>query len=277
MNHVQMLELPLEGVLNVRELGGLPLDGGRIVSPGKLIRTGRLSEMTQEDRRKLSERWNITTIVDLRNDQEVAEHPDPEWEGVRYYQVPIFPGIAAGISKEDGGAMTMEQKLIHLASRYSNGRASKLLNEMYPKMVREEFCIQGIRRFFELLLEHEDGALIWHCTSGKDRTGLTGALLLHVLGADWDTIVQEYLHTNEQIREYREHILEVLRKNQIEEETIQQVTILESVDLAYLENCWQAMTQDWGSVDFFLEKRLGLTAEKRCLLRERYTESVDVV
>lgn len=277
MNRLHILELPLEGVLNVRELGGLPLRDGRIVAYGKLIRTGRLSEMTSEDKEKLTKQWNITTIVDLRNDQEVAEHPDPEWEGVDYYQVPIFPGIASGISKEDGGAMTMEQKLLFLASRYSNGRASKLLNEMYPKMVREDFCVQGIRRFFELLLEQEEGALIWHCTSGKDRTGLTGALLLHVLGAEWDTIVQEYLHTNQQIREYREHILEVLRKNQIDVETIQQVTILESVDLAYLEHCWQAMTEEWGSVDDFLEKRLGLTPDKRQCLREKYTSLVDVV
>lgn len=270
-------ELPLEGVLNVRELGGLPLRDGRMVSYGKLIRTGRLSEMTQEDKEKLSKQWNITTIVDLRNDQEVAEHPDPQWEGASYYQVPIFPGIASGISKEDGGAMTMEQKLLFLASRYSNGRASKLLNEMYPKMVREDFCVQGIRRFFELLLEHEDGALIWHCTSGKDRTGLTGALLLYVLGADMDTIAKEYLHTNQQIREYRENILEVLRRNQVEEETIQQVTILESVDLAYLENCWRAMTEEWGSVDAFLEKRLGLTPDKQQRLKEKYTSLVEIV
>jgi len=274
---MHICEMALEGVLNVRELGGLPLRDGRIVSFGKLIRTGRLSEMTQKDKEKMSERWKITTIVDLRNDLEVAEHPDPEWNGVSYHQVPIFPGIASGISKEDGGAMTMEQKLLFLASRYSNGRAGKLLNEMYPKMVREEFCIQGIRRFFELLLQHEEGALLWHCTSGKDRTGLTGALLLYVLGADRDTIAAEYLHTNEQIREYRENILRILRKNHVDPETIQQVTILESVDFAYLESCWKVMAEDWGSVDAFLEKALGLTQDKQDQLRTKYTSLVDVV
>ena len=54
MNHLHILELPLEGVLNVRELGGLPLRDGRIVAYGKLIRTGRLSEMTSEDKEKLT-------------------------------------------------------------------------------------------------------------------------------------------------------------------------------------------------------------------------------
>ncbi|MBP3702120.1 MAG: tyrosine-protein phosphatase, partial [Lachnospiraceae bacterium] len=171
-------EIALEGVLNVRELGGLPLQDGRMVAHGRLIRTGRLSEMTEQDKKILLDQWHVTTIVDLRNDAEVQEHPDPELGEATYHQVPIFPGIASGISKEDGGAMTMEAKTLALASRYSGGRASQLLEGMYPKMVTEEFCIQGIRTFFEKLLEHGDGALIWHCTSGKDRTGLTGALLL---------------------------------------------------------------------------------------------------
>ncbi len=270
-------EIALEGVLNVRELGGLPLRDGRVVTHGRLIRTGRLSEMTEQDKKVLLEQWHVTSIVDLRNDLEVEEHPDPELEGTVYHQVPIFPGIASGISKEDGGAMTMEQKILFLASRYSGGRASKLLREMYPKMVTEEFCIQGIRTFFEKLLEHGDGALVWHCTSGKDRTGLTGALLLYILGADWETIVEEYLYTNEQNRAYRENICDILRRNQVDPETVEQIVVLESVDVGYLENCWHQMCKLYGSVEAFLEQQLGLTSEKQEQLRRQYTNIVKML
>ena len=69
--------IPLEGVLNVRELGGLPLKDGRTVRCGRLIRSGRLSDLTNLDCRILENRWNVTEIVDLRDDQEVREHPDP--------------------------------------------------------------------------------------------------------------------------------------------------------------------------------------------------------
>ena len=266
-------EISLEGVLNVRDWGGIPLKDGRKVKPGALIRAGRLSQMTDADKEILFDQWKVTTILDLRNDLEVEEHPDPVQEGVKYVQVPIFPGIASGISKEDGGAMTMEEKLLHLASRYSGGKASQLLQTMYPKMVTDDFCLQGIREFFAQLAAHGEGALLWHCTSGKDRTGLTGALLLYVLGASWETILEEYLHTNHQIRDYREMILDVLRKHEVDAETIGQVTILESVDAAYLENCRKTIQEQHGTMEVFLEKVLGLTPEMCQCLREKYTIS----
>ena len=75
MNHENRIII-LDGALNVRDLGGLPLKNGRCMKVGKLIRSGRLSDLSESDKRLLHEIWNVTTIVDLRNDQEVTEHPD---------------------------------------------------------------------------------------------------------------------------------------------------------------------------------------------------------
>ncbi|MBP3700754.1 MAG: tyrosine-protein phosphatase, partial [Lachnospiraceae bacterium] len=94
---------------------------------------------------------------------------------------------------------------------------------------------------------------------------------LYVLGADWKTIVEEYLHTNEQIREYREKICDILRRNQVDSETIQQIVVLESVDATYLESCWHRMSEQYGTVERFLEEQLGLTAERRKNLKQKYT------
>lgn len=261
--------IPMEGVLNVRELGGLPLQNGRMVRHGCLIRTGRLSDMTEQDRQTL-QRWNLTKIIDMRNNQEVCEHPDPKMPGVKWIQLSIFPGGAAGISREDNGETLMD-KAVRLAEMYSGGRARKLLQTMYPRMVGEEFCVGQIRRFFELLLEHEEGALAWHCTSGKDRTGLTGALLLYALGAEKETILEDYLYTNEQIREYRTTLLDGLRERGIDEEKIEQIRVLESVDVAYLDSCMAVICEKYGSLDRFMEEKLGVTEEVRSVLKEKYT------
>ncbi|MBQ1240293.1 MAG: tyrosine-protein phosphatase, partial [Lachnospiraceae bacterium] len=80
MNHENRI-ITLEGALNVRDLGGLPLKNGRRMKVGKLIRSGRLSDLSERDKRLLHETWNVTTIVDLRNDQEISEHPDVDLEG----------------------------------------------------------------------------------------------------------------------------------------------------------------------------------------------------
>ena len=74
--------ISLDGALNVRDLGGLPLKDGRYVKKGKLIRSGRLSDLTEQDKNILVHDWNVTTIVDLRNEQEISEHPDAALDGV---------------------------------------------------------------------------------------------------------------------------------------------------------------------------------------------------
>jgi len=261
--------IPMEGVLNVRELGGLPLKNNRMVRHGSLIRTGRLSDMTEEDKVILAQ-WNLTKIIDMRNNQEVFEHPDPEMPGVEWIQLSIFPGGAAGISREDNGETLMD-KAVRLSEMYAGGKARKLLQTMYPRMVGEEFCVVQIRRFFELLVEHEKGAVAWHCTSGKDRTGLTCALLLYVLGAEKETILEDYLYTNEQIADYRNALLDGLRERGIEEEKIQQIYYLESVDASYLESCMEVIAEKYGSLDLFLEEQLGITESVRATLIQKYT------
>ncbi len=271
MGNTSGRELPLSGVLNARELGGIPLRGGRAVRPGMLIRTGRLSDMTEEDRRCLLTDWKLTTILDLRNDQEIAANPDPAMDGVTHCQVPIFPGLAGAISREDHQIQSLEERVMMAARHYAGGKATKLLREMYPEMVEKDYCIRGVRLFFEKLLKQEDGALIWHCTSGKDRTGITGALLLHILGASWETIAEEYLLTNVQTEEYRQNLVNILRRLEADEESIEQIIVLESVDLTNLENCWKSMEKQCGSVDNYIEKVLGLDKEKRQLLCEKYT------
>lgn len=269
MNKKQARMIPMEGALNVRELGGLPLKDGRMVRHGSLIRTGRLSDMTEMDKETLA-CWNLTKIIDMRNNQEVFEHPDPEMAGVEWIQLSIFPSGAAGISREDNGESLME-KAVRLAEMYAGGKARKLLQTMYPRMVGEEFCVGQIRRFFELLAEHEEGAIAWHCTSGKDRTGLTCALLLYVLGAEQETILEDYLLTNDQIADYRNALLDGLRQRGIEEEKIQQIYYLESVDVSYLESCMEVIREKYGSLDCFVKEKLGITEEMRAVLREKYT------
>ena len=64
--------IKLAGALNVRELGGLRVSNGRKIKSGKLIRAGRLSNLTKEDIKILNSKWNVTTIVDLRNNQEIG-------------------------------------------------------------------------------------------------------------------------------------------------------------------------------------------------------------
>lgn len=265
--------LPLEGVLNARELGGLPLKNGHRVRPGQLIRSGRLSDLTKKDHEILETHWHVTDIADLRDEQEVWGHPDRKLNGAALHRLPIFSGTAAGISRsdqsDDSGTAAVEIA-IRRAQLLGPDGAKRLLEQIYTDMVSQTYCLDRLRDFFQLLLSHGKGTFLWHCTSGKDRTGLCCALLLWALGATWDTIFEDYLFTNRQTHAYREALCADMKRRGARTEYITQIRILESVDAAYLRGCFSIIHQSFGSMDVFMAERLGVTETAREKLRQRY-------
>lgn len=271
MNH-ESRKIPLEGALNVRDLGGLPLKEGRHVKKGKLIRSGRLSDLTDHDKNILVNDWNVTTIVDLRNEQEISEHPDVVLDGVSLKNICLLSGEKKAISREDYGLSMSLFAINRAKSLLEDGGSKKLLEGMYGQMAENEECIDRIREFFALLLIQEEGSLIWHCTSGKDRTGVLGVLLLLLLGSDLEVAKEDYLYTNEQNHMYRESLLERMRKRGAEENVIEEMRILESVDWIYIESFLNTLVNRYGSIDLFLTNVIGMDAECRRKLLEIYTE-----
>ena len=268
--HVSDRYLDLKSVKNARELGGIPLSGGRMVRKGFLIRAGRLSELSSEDRITLTQQWKLSEIIDLRNNAEIAEHPNQAVPGVTTHVVPIFSGGEVGVTREDHG-MDVIDLCICVANKYRNGGARRLLEGLYPKMVREESCLKEIRHFFQILLDHQEGSVLWHCTSGKDRTGVTAALLLLALGASWETVLEDYLLTNIQTKQQRETLCQGMAHRDVAPELIEEIRTIESVEPVYLETCRRLIEEKYGSLDQFLVRALGLTEEKRIRLREKYT------
>lgn len=266
--------IKLQGVLNARELGGIPLKNGRQVKHGRIIRTGRLSSLTDEDRKLLKEKWNVTRIVDLRNNRETGEYPDADIENAVYQQIAIIPGEKEGISREDHGMDPIDRAIIRAENLAKSGGAKGLLEGMYRQMAEDEYCIDRIKDFFDMMQEHEDGSFIWHCTSGKDRTGVTGALILYALGADMQAIREDYLYTNIQNDSYREDVLERMRAKNASDVRVEEIRILESVDWAYIESFFAVIIRKYGSIDNFLTQRMGIDEYKNKILIEKYTEAI---
>lgn len=266
--------LHLQGVLNARELGGLPLKNNRVVKHGKIIRTGRLSDLTVDDRRQLKDIWRVTKIIDLRNNREASEYPDIEVEGAVYQQISIIPGELDGISRQDDGMDPIDRAIIRAVNLHKNGGAKGLLEGMYGQMAADEYCADRIKDFFDMMLDLEDGSFIWHCTSGKDRTGVTGGLMLYVLGADMETIKEDYLYTNIQNRQHRETVLDMMKVKKASDIRIEEIRILESVDWAYMESFFEGIKTKYGSIETFLLQRIGIDEDKLKKLKEKYTEKI---
>lgn len=264
------MQIHFDGIRNARELGGIPLAGGRRVKDGCLIRTGMLAAMSAEDERRLREEFRVTDIVDLRTDLETGQHPDPVPAGMRYHWHPIFQGRALGISREEEEAADPIDRRVIYVKRLA-GRAHESMLELYPSMVSDPYSVGQLAGFFRLLLSHGEGGFLWHCTAGKDRTGVTAALLLYALGALREDIFADYLATNEATKDRLEQSAREIYERTGDESLAREIVVLDSVHRDFLEAVFHTVEEKYGGMDRFLEEQLGVTEAEREVLKEKYT------
>jgi protein-tyrosine phosphatase len=175
--------LPAEGVCNLRELGGYPVSGEngkpRTVKWGLLYRSGDLSGMTEGGKTLLEER-GVRTVLDFRAADEKQNAPETLPGTVRRLEeLPIDAGNLMSMTPGPRGAREEMRRLY----RALPGEAET-----------------AYRRLFAVLAEKENVPILFHCSMGKDRTGLASALILYALGADMETIFEDYLESGARIR-----------------------------------------------------------------------------
>lgn len=168
--------LSLDGLLNVRDLGGLATPEGRRVRRGRLVRSDNLRGLTDEGVVALVRNLSPALVLDLRTQAECAREGRglAEVEQVRYVNLPLQPKAALD------------------AEQVAQGLATNLYDD-YVLQVRDN----GAQLLAGLELLAEDGALpaVVHCTAGKDRTGVLVALLLDLLGVEREAVVADYAET----------------------------------------------------------------------------------
>lgn len=171
--------LPLDGAFNVRDLGGHRAADGRRTAWRRLWRADSLHALTPAARDALEDA-GVRLVVDLRHDHERLAAPAPfdDHPRVRTVHVPLFEGLAPTAA----GAAGPTDAPADLAGLYVRAL---------------DRCGDALRHVLELLAEDPGGAALFHCTAGKDRTGLVAMLVLGALGVPDDDIAADYVLTAE--------------------------------------------------------------------------------
>ena len=257
----------LESVINARELGGYVGEGGKKVRSGVLLRTAHLNKLSDADKRKL-ENYNVRYVIDFRVKEETVDAPDILPAGATYEHINVL-AIPDGTMRKVSKMPTHPLELYKLAKNFG------LLNEdLYIKIIESDKGISGYTRFFEILLKAErDEAVLFHCTSGKDRTGIAAMLILSVLGVDEKTIVADYILSNDYYAAQRAKTTARLEKLGIEKQIIDKILILkDAVDENFMTTLISHLKKNYGSVVDFTKKRLDLSDEKIESLKNKYLE-----
>lgn len=269
-----MMEILLEKQKNIRDLGGITNRAGRQIRSHRLIRSGRLSELTAEDASILLGQCQLRTVVDLRSTLECQERPDPQWGIVDYFRIPLlsdeqlgFGAFAAAGSPE--GKMSVLDTLISMTSTPSYTPTQYML-DTYRKLVTTTQAQSAIRRFFDRVIAHGEGAVLYHCNGGKDRTGIMTALLLTALDVPWETIAADYIKTNEAVApclQYRlDHLPEKYRTNRARAV----LRMLYLADSSFLQAAREEMCRLGNTPKGFLRSVIGISDLALEKLQERF-------
>ena len=190
----------MKRTLNFRDLGGLPIQDGT-VPKGLYMRSGKLSVVGSEQTAELCRKHNIQCIIDLRSPGETEEFPDPVPDGVAYVQIPLLTDATIGITRDTGSdPMTILRKY-----RNDPAKLRSMMPDMpalYHSMMTDPYSRGQVNKVLDLLQRNaEQGrGTLFHCTAGKDRTGIIAMALLMQMGASEKTILKDYLRTNRAVR-----------------------------------------------------------------------------
>ena len=258
-------QIGLTSVHNARQLGGYQI-GNQRIKDNLLLRTAKISELSKEDSTLLCDQYKMQCIYDFRGKEESLSAPDVIPGKARYVSLAL--SFSEGESQFDT-KFENEAQMIGMLLKYADHPSIQAMcTSMYDLIFFEESSQKVYRQFFADLLtvEPENGAVLWHCTQGKDRAGSASAMLLAALGANRELIMADFILS----KCYYDPIA-----SQIKTETEAQKNVINTLISANPEIFGATLDKvdaKYGSLRNYLTECIGVTPEMMNVLRDRYLE-----
>ena len=271
-------KITLEGTINTRDLGGLRTKDGRRIRKGLLIRTDCLYRLTAKDVSRLEKDYHPLYDIDFRNEGERADRPEVPIPGCEIVNLSITNDHNMGrIPPKHKTYGITEKRLLTLFDFIyclsPDGDAKKGMETSYRSYVSSRLGQTGYSMFLHLVLKaNGKGAVLFHCADGKDRAGIGCALLLKTLGVKDDTIIEDYLLTNESVLEKKEKRLKKLQDKGVEEPLLSSAVMLAGVQENWLRAAMDEIRTRFHGFDSYLRQELMVTDEERKAIQDIYLE-----
>ena len=239
---------------NIRDIGGLVGLNGKTIRYGCFYRGGALHRVNENDI-EILKTMHITDIVDFRSEEEFKYLPDVELEGVRYHNL---PAIEEKVSEEDRN--NEDGNLLWFIKKGTSGFDH--MKEQYRNLINEKKSQNAYREFFKILMQ-ENSSTYFHCSQGKDRSGLAAYFIEIALGVSDEDIKHDYLLSNVIMDEKIGGLLKSLEGKSFYNESYRQSMLdVFAAKIEYLNAAIEEMDKNYGGPLNYIKNVLNVDIEK---------------
>lgn len=233
-------------MFSYRDFGGIKNNNNKEIKSNMIFRSTHLYKVNFFNRIKINY-LKLSKIIDLRTDSEIKEKPDKKFKNIKYCHIPIFNENIIGITHEK------ENTSIELLEY------SPSMIDLYKIMVTNDFSVLQLKKIINEIVKSDNFGILFHCTIGKDRTGIISMLILTILDVDMDTIMTNYLHNsiNNIIKSNVFYFL-VRTKTKNKELALKAKSIF-LTDEKYLLSAINAINSKYGNLDNFIRDTLEIS------------------
>ncbi|MGX7201994.1 tyrosine protein phosphatase [Enterococcus plantarum] len=243
-------------ITNLRDIGGITVPTGTL-KEGYFYRSGQLVGLEKKDIQFLEDDCRIKKVYDFRNKTEISEQPDMDMNNIKIENIDI-------LASEDSSSIASLQGMLDI----DQSDVEKAMFETYEELVISNSALSGYSKFLTEILE-ENQPILFHCFAGKDRTGFAAALILKIAGASDQSIMDDYLKTNESRKSANKQIIDSL-KSKLTEQQLNALELALNVDKTYLCHAKKVLEEHFGSFDNYLLEGLKLDTDYVDQFRKKF-------
>lgn len=257
----------LTSLPNCRDLGGYKTKDSLTIKRSVLYRCSQLYKVSEEDRKKL-DALKLKHDFDLRTARERETKPDEINSTTKNISLDMLADASeeAYIKLDE---LTRDPKRISRVAGGGTAEAETAMKQIYCDMVTLPSAKKALGEFLNTLAKPASAPALFHCSSGKDRTGWATAVLLSVLGVPKDQIIKDFEKSNDYILPAQKSVMENFVRAGGEPGIMPAILGVKSI---YLEAAFAEATRIYGSMDRYLTEGLGIDAVKQKAIREAFLE-----
>lgn len=243
-------------IKNRRDFSRYIRSDGKRIKEKCFIRSAALCDLKKKDIASL-EQYRPLSVIDLRSNTEKEEKPDYKLDN--YFHISLIQDLGVGVAHDRESEKALMKVLPNMT-------------ELYRGFIKDEYSHNALKEIFKIITSKDrEGSILWHCSVGKDRCGITSAIFLKLMGFSDEVVYQDYLESQKTCNKEAKRMYWAIRLFKGDKHLAEGVYSAYIAHKDYLDAAYEEINKLYGGWDEYLNS-LGLTKEVREWMQNKYLQ-----